>query len=112
VRDEVLKSTDRKQEPFVYGSLGGAEIALVPAPASVRREVEGMSSRALLGVLASQHKGTPANDCIAVRLAQLARIEAAGRGGGQEEGGRWGPAPRPKPSVSTSTSSRSPTPPC
>ncbi|MFZ1102736.1 MAG: hypothetical protein WAN86_07850, partial [Hyphomicrobiaceae bacterium] len=39
--------------------------------------VEGMSSRTLLGVLASQHKGTPAADCIAVRLAELARIEAA-----------------------------------
>jgi len=34
VRDEVLKTTGNKQEPFVYGSLGGAEIALVPAPKS------------------------------------------------------------------------------
>ena len=25
VRDEVLKSTGNRQEPFVYGSLGGAE---------------------------------------------------------------------------------------
>ena len=31
VRDEVLKSTRNGQEPFVYGSLGGAEIALVSA---------------------------------------------------------------------------------
>jgi uncharacterized caspase-like protein len=30
VRDEVLKSTGRRQEPFVYGSLGGQTIALVP----------------------------------------------------------------------------------
>ena len=29
VRDEVLKTTANRQEPFVYGSLGGAEIALV-----------------------------------------------------------------------------------
>jgi len=28
VRDEVLKSTNNRQEPFVYGSLGGAEISL------------------------------------------------------------------------------------
>ncbi len=28
VRDEVLKSTGSAQEPFVYGSLGGAEISL------------------------------------------------------------------------------------
>ncbi|HJZ69347.1 MAG TPA: caspase family protein [Blastocatellia bacterium] len=32
VRDEVLKKTGDKQEPFVYGSLGGGNIALVPAP--------------------------------------------------------------------------------
>jgi uncharacterized caspase-like protein len=31
VRDEVLASTSRKQEPFVYGSLGGAMVSLVPA---------------------------------------------------------------------------------
>ena len=30
VRDEVLKSTGRRQEPFVYGSLGGQTVALVP----------------------------------------------------------------------------------
>jgi hypothetical protein len=33
VRDEVLKSTGNRQEPFVYGSLGGGNISLVPAPA-------------------------------------------------------------------------------
>jgi hypothetical protein len=30
-RDEVLKVTNNKQEPFVYGSLGGEDVALVPA---------------------------------------------------------------------------------
>lgn len=30
VRDDVLKSTGNKQEPFVYGSLGGADVPLVP----------------------------------------------------------------------------------
>ena len=30
VRDEVLRSTGSKQEPFVYGSLGGTTVALVP----------------------------------------------------------------------------------
>lgn len=30
VRDTVLDATDRQQEPFVYGSLGGDEIYLVP----------------------------------------------------------------------------------
>lgn len=30
VRDDVLKSTGNKQEPFVYGSLGGKDVPLVP----------------------------------------------------------------------------------
>jgi uncharacterized caspase-like protein len=34
VRDEVLKSTKNKQEPFVYGSLGGSNISIVDAPAA------------------------------------------------------------------------------
>ena len=33
VRDDVLKATNNRQEPFVYGSLGGNDVALVPAPA-------------------------------------------------------------------------------
>jgi hypothetical protein len=45
VRDEVLAGTKRKQEPFVYGSLGGADISLVPVPpqptpADTRRDYE------------------------------------------------------------------------
>jgi hypothetical protein len=36
VRDEVLKMTSNRQEPFVYGSLGGGNIALVPAPPSAQ----------------------------------------------------------------------------
>jgi uncharacterized caspase-like protein len=49
VRDDVLKSTGNKQEPFVYGSLGGEDVPLVPvkvaAPpsnpqADVRRDYE------------------------------------------------------------------------
>jgi uncharacterized caspase-like protein len=31
VRDDVLKVTNNKQEPFVYGSLGGGDVSLVPA---------------------------------------------------------------------------------
>ena len=37
VRDEVLKTTGNKQEPFVYGSLGGEDVPLVPAPRRRRR---------------------------------------------------------------------------
>jgi uncharacterized caspase-like protein len=35
VRDDVLAETHRKQEPFVYGSLGGSTVALVTAPGVV-----------------------------------------------------------------------------
>ncbi|MBI5264277.1 MAG: caspase family protein [Bradyrhizobium sp.] len=37
-RDEVLKSTGNKQEPYVYGSLGGEDVVLVPAPESATGE--------------------------------------------------------------------------
>jgi hypothetical protein len=33
VRDDVLKSTGSRQEPFLYGTLGGSEISLVPGKA-------------------------------------------------------------------------------
>lgn len=33
VRDDVMNATANKQEPFVYGSLGGNDVSLVPAPA-------------------------------------------------------------------------------
>lgn len=32
VRDQVLEATDHRQEPFVYGSLGGDTVALIPPP--------------------------------------------------------------------------------
>jgi len=35
VRDDVLKSTGYKQEPYVYGSLGGEDVSLVPAKPAV-----------------------------------------------------------------------------
>lgn len=34
VRDEVIKNTSNRQEPFVYGSLGGSNVALVPGAAA------------------------------------------------------------------------------
>jgi uncharacterized caspase-like protein len=33
VRDDVLRATNYKQEPFLYGSVGGEEVALVEIPA-------------------------------------------------------------------------------
>ena len=35
VRDEVMEATDNRQEPFVYGSLGGSVVSLVPEPKKV-----------------------------------------------------------------------------
>jgi len=35
VRDDVLASTQNRQEPFVYGSLGGSFVSLIPASKSV-----------------------------------------------------------------------------
>jgi uncharacterized caspase-like protein len=39
VRDEVLSMTSGRQEPFIYGSLGGATIPLVPPPAAKKIEL-------------------------------------------------------------------------
>lgn len=36
VKDEVMKSTSGRQEPFVYGSLGGGNYSLVAAPVEVK----------------------------------------------------------------------------
>jgi hypothetical protein len=38
VRDQVLKATGGRQEPFIYGSLGGSIIPLVPLPPPKRIE--------------------------------------------------------------------------
>jgi hypothetical protein len=38
VRDEVISMTGGRQEPFIYGSLGGATIPLVSAPAAKKIE--------------------------------------------------------------------------
>ena len=40
VRDDVLKATNNTQEPFIYGSLGGNDVSLVPAPAVVTAPVD------------------------------------------------------------------------
>jgi uncharacterized caspase-like protein len=39
VRDDVLKNTGNRQEPFVYGSLGGNDVPLVPARAAPAQPV-------------------------------------------------------------------------
>lgn len=51
VRDAVLKATNNKQEPFVYGSLGGEDVTLVPAaakPANVPAQVSALDPNSQL----------------------------------------------------------------
>jgi hypothetical protein len=43
VRDEVLRTTAGRQEPFIYGSLGGSIIPLVPSP--VAKALEAMANQ-------------------------------------------------------------------
>ena len=98
VRNDVMKETQNKQVPWEHSALRGrfyfaasAKTALPPSPAvpatpsysaaadaaRVCREVEGMSSLSMLGVLAKQHKGTPAGDCIAARVDELKKQQVA-----------------------------------
>jgi hypothetical protein len=44
VRDDVLKATGNRQEPFVYGSLGGDDVPLVPAPVRAASPAGGPAS--------------------------------------------------------------------
>jgi uncharacterized caspase-like protein len=54
VRDEVLASTGSRQEPHVYGSLGGATIALVPAETSIGAAAGAAPSPAAAGSLSTE----------------------------------------------------------
>jgi uncharacterized caspase-like protein len=45
-RDDVLKTTNNRQEPFVYGSLGGEDLPLVPAPPAAPADSEVATRRA------------------------------------------------------------------
>lgn len=54
VRDSVISQTNGKQQPFIYGSLGGSEVMLKPGPTQ--------AAAAAAGVPASRQAGTPAAD--------------------------------------------------
>lgn len=86
VRDEVIKSTGNRQEPFIYGSLGGSTIALVPAPKVADRKSNASNMRidyeiaervgnrsAWEAFLATYQKGFYAN----LARAQLAKLGQA-----------------------------------
>jgi uncharacterized caspase-like protein len=98
VRDDVLKTTNNRQEPYVYGSLGGDDVPLVPnrsltppaapapdAQADIRRDYElalQVGNRgAFEAFLAQHHDGFYANlaklqlDKIAADQAHTAAVE-------------------------------------
>ncbi|MBV9983607.1 caspase family protein [Bradyrhizobium sp.] len=67
VRDDVLKATGNRQEPFVYGSLGGDDVALVAAPAAA----------ALPAVSASSAQGDVRRDYeLALQVGNKAALNA------------------------------------
>jgi formylglycine-generating enzyme required for sulfatase activity len=76
---DQAKSPPVTQAPAAPFSLSEAERQQLESAEAVRicREVEGMSNLSLLGVLAGRHKGTLAGDCIAARIEELRRAEAA-----------------------------------
>jgi Caspase domain len=87
VRDDVLKSTRNRQEPFVYGSLGGTNIALVSAPAKPalavdssgeRRDyelVEKIGTKGAWNVFITQHPAGFYADLARQQLDKLASVE-------------------------------------
>jgi uncharacterized caspase-like protein len=89
VRDEVLQATNNRQEPFIYGSLGGGDVALVPAvvaptaapgPAdpnvSVRRDYELAARVGTAPVWDSFIKNHPVGFYTDLAKAQREKLEA------------------------------------
>ena len=101
VRDDVLKDTGNRQEPFVYGSLGGDDVALVPvksaptaaapAPASnprveVRRDYElalQVGNKDAMNAFLAQHPDGFYANLARIELAKMtaeeARVAEAGK---------------------------------
>src|ERR1700688_951777 len=92
VRDEVLKKTASRQEPFVYGSLGAGTIALVPAaavptPAVAVDDLQGVKSdyglvekigtRGAWEVFLTQHPSGFYSDLARQQIAKLTPAEPA-----------------------------------
>jgi uncharacterized caspase-like protein len=88
VRDDVLQATGNRQEPYVYGSLGGEDFALVPAPkpaasapaagpdADIRRDYElamQVGNRPAMNAFLGQH---PDGFYASLAKLQLEKIEA------------------------------------
>src|SRR5712675_1517142 len=93
VRDEVLKTTSYRQEPFVYGSLGGDDVPLVPVKATaspanpqadIRRDYElaqQVGNKAALNAFLAQY---PDGFYAELARSQLAKLAAEGAQKGQQ----------------------------
>jgi len=106
VRDEVLKHTRNRQEPFVYGTLDGEAIALVPASVRPRIEalddvkgdyqlVERIGTKRAWEIFLASHKEGLYVDLARAQLAKLIEAEAKS---GLPSNRRPPPTP-PKPSA-------------
>jgi len=88
VRDDVLKTTSYRQEPFVYGSLGGDDVPLVPVRATaspanpqadIRRDYElaqQIGNKAALNAFLAQYPDGFYADLARIQLAKIAAEEA------------------------------------
>ncbi len=97
VRDEVMKLTNQRQEPFVYGSLGGAMVPLVggtdsgaaaaAGPADPNSEArrdyeffERAGTTEAWNAFLTLHRTGPYADLARAQLAKIATAETAKRG--------------------------------
>jgi hypothetical protein len=88
VRDEVMRVTGSRQEPFVYGSLGGVNVSLVPAPKVQESSDEGVKGDyelvAKIGTLRAwevflnTHKGGFYAELARAQLAALTEQQTTG----------------------------------
>jgi hypothetical protein len=54
VRDDVMAMTKRRQEPFVYGSLGGKVVAIIPRDLNVQKASNPEAARRDMGMFAGK----------------------------------------------------------
>lgn len=97
VRDEVRAATERRQEPFVYGSLGGDTVAIVNAPTTTAPSrpstppqsapqdeaaarawtvIQGTTSEAVLEDFIRQFHSTPYGSMARARLQELKKAKS------------------------------------
>src|SRR5215211_2931476 len=79
VRDEVLKRSRTRQEPFVYGSLGGEAIALVPAAQEHEKQARAEredKARAESEVAQQRQKAHTDREATQQREAETRRLKA------------------------------------